>query len=210
MQSSAEVLASLPKQWIITSTGRRFFMDEPEFDIEEIAHALAMQCRFTGHVSKFYSVAEHSVLVSRLCFEIPECRESGDDILPLIEASYEGLMHDAHEAYLVDLASPWKVLIPQFREVEHRLESAMRKWYGLPKEISSGVKLADWYALFIEARELLPAGTTDDWPTPTPDFREKLEPIVASRYFAPRGLLPLEAKRVFLSRAHRFATRGAP
>jgi hypothetical protein len=205
MQSSAEAYATLPKKWIHTNGGRKFFIDEPQFHIEEVAHALSMQCRFSGHVPRFYSVAEHSVLVSRLCFEIVDCQRSGEKILDIVAASYEGLLHDAHEAYFLDMPSPWKSLVPEYCEIEHRLETQMRECFGLPNEISSGVKLADWYALFIEAAEFFPKGTTDDWPVPADDFREKVAPIIASRYFAPRGMSPTEASRVFTARAHKLA-----
>ncbi|WP_051202611.1 hypothetical protein [Desulfovibrio aminophilus] len=55
--------------WKQTYTGRMFFPLAPDpaaVVIEDVARSLAMQCRFNGHVRRYYSVAEHSVLVSRL------------------------------------------------------------------------------------------------------------------------------------------------
>ncbi len=65
-------------------------------DIEDIAHALSMQCRFNGITPHFYSVAEHSVLVSQFC-----------------DPGYQkaGLLHDAHEAYIGDITRPVKDII---------------------------------------------------------------------------------------------------
>lgn len=54
--------------WMQTYTGRQFWPLDPlpeDVFIEDIAHALSMQCRYAGHVTRFYSVAEHSVLIAR-------------------------------------------------------------------------------------------------------------------------------------------------
>jgi hypothetical protein len=74
-----------------TFSGLRFWPLDPEPEkilIADIAHALAHQCRFGGHASKFYSVSENSVHVSRRCAP---------------EDALWGLLHDASEAYLVEL-----------------------------------------------------------------------------------------------------------
>src|ERR1700734_2059257 len=62
------------------------------FTIEDIAHGLANICRYSGQCNRFYSVAEHSVLVSEIAvgFEL------------------EALMHDAAEAFLGDITRPLK------------------------------------------------------------------------------------------------------
>lgn len=141
------------KAYISTSKGRRFYLSAPVFDIEEIAHSTSLMCRFNGHCRQFYSVAEHSLLVALICEQLG------------LADPFEGLMHDAHEAYLVDLAKPWKVEVPGFELVEKRLELAMRKHYQLTDEITAGCKRADWIALAIEARALLPSRGTDfAWP----------------------------------------------
>ncbi len=59
--------------WMQTCTGQKvdpFNPDPDTINIEDIAHHLSMLCRFTGAVKKFYSVAEHSWLLSR--FVSPE------------------------------------------------------------------------------------------------------------------------------------------
>ena len=93
--------------FIGTFSGLRFWPLAPNLEkilVEDIAHALAHQCRFGGHASRFYSVAEHSVHVSQLC---------------LPEHALWGLLHDASEAYLVDLPRPLK-LLPEFARVPQR------------------------------------------------------------------------------------------
>ncbi len=66
--------------------------------IEDIAHALANQCRFSGHVHTFYSVAEHSVRVAEIL------EEAGHDV----DVVLQGLMHDASEYVLIDVPRPLK------------------------------------------------------------------------------------------------------
>lgn len=180
--------------YIQTVKGRRFYMSHPEFDIEEIAHAISMQCRFTGHTREFYSVAEHCVIASHMIQQHPE-------IFELPATPYEALMHDAHEGYVSDIASPWKALIPDYRKMEEGLELKLRRHYGLSDKISRGAKLADWAMLFVEAQVLLVPGVSDDWLTPSEDFREKvLAPVLAGDKFHPQCWTPKQAKSMFMAR----------
>jgi hypothetical protein len=131
--------------FIGTFSGLRFWPlapDPAKILIADIAHALAHQCRFGGHASRFYSVAEHSVHVSRLC--------------PAQDALW-GLLHDASEAYLVDLPRPLK-LLPEFAaylEAEHRLQRAVAERFGLPPDQPASVTEADDTMLWIETHSLL-------------------------------------------------------
>src|SRR5690606_4110631 len=74
--------------------------------IEDIAHALAHQCRFAGHVKRFYSVAQHSVMCSRMVDRLYQM---------------EALLHDASEAYLLDIPKPIKEKIVGYKEMEDRM-----------------------------------------------------------------------------------------
>ncbi len=131
--------------FITTASGRQFYAlsDAPEFCIDDIASALSKVCRYGGHCSHFYSVAEHSVLVSR----IMEYWDLGDPM--------EGLLHDATEAYLSDVVGPFKQLLPDYRLLEEELDTKMRKHFGL-RGRSEGCKRADLIALMVEGRRLLP------------------------------------------------------
>jgi uncharacterized protein len=117
----------------------------PVFDIRDIAHSLGQLARYNGHAKRFYSVAEHSVLVSKLVEKL----DLGDP--------FDGLMHDATEAYLSDVPSPLKQMLPDFREFDARMETALRLQYGLGEHKAPGIKTADWLALFIEAADLMPS-----------------------------------------------------
>lgn len=114
--------------------------------LPDIAHALSLVNRYTGHTTVPYSVAQHSVLVSRLC--TPQ------------EAMW-GLLHDASEAYLGDVARPLKCLLPQYQTMEEMVQRAIAKAFGLPWPIPSGVKVADNRALMAEKRVLM--SVQHDW-----------------------------------------------
>lgn len=91
--------------------------------LADIIPALAKICRYNGHLDRYYSVAEHSVLVSRMAEEAGEEDE-------VIRAA---LFHDAHEAYTGDRPSPQKDMIAGWREFESAYEDAVRAALGLPE-----------------------------------------------------------------------------
>lgn len=136
--------------YIETATGGKFHFMEPtedEISILDIAHALSNQCRYTGHCARFYSVAEHSLLVASL--------------LPA-ELRLAGLMHDASEAYLTDVAAPVKPFLGNYKEIESNIMAAVAKKVGFTWPLVDEVKRADLTALLIEARQLMPSGG-EDW-----------------------------------------------
>jgi uncharacterized protein len=120
-----------------------FRLDAPTFNIPAMAHALGQLARFNGHADLFYSVAEHSVLVSLLMEEL----NLGDPM--------EGLLHDGQEAFLSDVPSPFKHRLPDYCAVEAKLEAEMRAHFGLAEHKTEGCKRADWLALFIEAYQIV-------------------------------------------------------
>lgn len=125
------VVDSRTGDWIQTVSGTVFYPLDPrpdEIHIDDIAHALAMQCRYAGHVTRFYSVAEHSVHVSRA---VPE------------QDALWGLLHDASEAYLVDIPRPIKRFMAQYHEWEAQLMAVICERFGLPVEMPASVKEVD-------------------------------------------------------------------
>ncbi len=136
---------------IETFTGEGFHPLAPKLEsiwIEDIAHALSNQCRFTGHTREFYSVAEHCVRVSWLLEEWGENQET----------QLWGLMHDASEAYLGDWASPlkWSSIGGPYLESEHRLMHAICSRFMLAPDQPDVVRQADVVMLYTEARDLMP------------------------------------------------------
>ena len=152
--------------WILTFTGRKFWPLDPRAEdvcIEDIAHALSLKCRFTGHCREFYSVAQHSVLVSHYVAD-----RGGDAALQLA-----ALLHDAGEAYLPDVARPIKSRIDvlqirkgqpgitgtiPFRAAEDDLMSVIEFALGLESAVSRHrmIKEADVALLLSERRDLMP------------------------------------------------------
>ncbi len=138
--------------------------------IEDIAHALSNLCRFSGHCREFYSVAQHSVLVS--------------SILPQ-EHKLPGLLHDGSEAYLQDICSPIKKS-PEFkmyRELEANVEAVIAQKFGYAFPLDPRVKEADLILLATEMRDLMPYPLAK----PAPPLKETIVPMS-----------PKEAKAAFL------------
>lgn len=122
-----------------------------EVFIEDIAHSLAMQCRYGGHCEKYFSVAEHSVLVSKI---VPP------------ELALIGLLHDATEAYLSDVIRPLKRHLTNYKDIEQRNWLVIAAAFGLPTEIPAEVHDADAAMLHAEMIALmkpLPDQTRAEW-----------------------------------------------
>ena len=116
--------------WIMTYSGTPIAPLDPTPDdikVVDIAHALAMTCRWAGHCHTFYSVAEHSVRVADLCVALGE--KEGLSKAELKDLEMLGLMHDATEAYVGDIPRPikseFRLVTPRgvetFREAEAHL-----------------------------------------------------------------------------------------
>jgi hypothetical protein len=181
------VLLSLSDSFVVTASGRclDLLISRPE-DVKpiDVAHALSNVCRFGGHVREFYSVAQHSVLVSRL---VPP------------GYALAGLLHDAAEAYVGDLVRPLKALLQDFAGIEARVAAAVAARFGVDPSAfdSPEVRRADTVALLTERRDLLPEATgawAEDASGLSPD-RARIQP---------RG--PRKARAEFLQRLHDLTT----
>ena len=144
--------------FIQTVSGRRvnpFALGPSDIYIEDIAQALANQCRFGGHCRRFYSVAQHSCLVADLM------REQGEDTTAVLWA----LLHDAPEAYLSDLPHPLKHFSEfgrLYSEAEDKLQQAISEHFGLPTNAPANLRDADRALLAAERRALM--ADTWEWP----------------------------------------------
>lgn len=169
-----------------TQHNDHFDIANPNFDIQDIAGSLSKMCRWAGHCSEFYSVAEHSLMVH----DLMEGFGLGDPL--------EGLLHDATEAYFSDIISPYKPLLPDWRKIDRALDSKMRAFFRLPETKSPGCSKADGLALYIEAYHLLPSkGFGPAWPKEEPLRNEALTLI--ERGWVPRFRTNNEVEKDFLT-----------
>lgn len=130
-----------------TYTGLLLDLSDPQpedFNIPDIAHQLARVSRFGGAMDGFYSVGSHSVYVARRLEELGHARS----------VVVAGLMHDASEAYLGDMVSGLKRLMPEYRMLEERYEAAIIRAFGLNPNHHRIVKEADLRARLSEIRDL--------------------------------------------------------
>lgn len=133
LREAGIVLPGTPRrgEWIQTFRGTQFHPLDPrpeDIHIEDIAHSLSMQCRYAGHSLKFYSVAEHCVLLSLAVEPVH---------------ALAALLHDGEEAYLPDMVRPTKRSFPEYVKYGDTLRRMIFTKYGLAPEIPDAVHKAD-------------------------------------------------------------------
>jgi 5'-deoxynucleotidase YfbR-like HD superfamily hydrolase len=172
--------------YIQTYTGIKIDLLDPKVEdivLEDIAHALSMQCRFSGHCKSFYSVAQHSVFVSKLC--------NKSDAL-------HGLLHDASEAYLVDIPKPLKYCgeFDVYLRFEKKMMQVIYQKFGLAEQEPESVLMADRIMLMTEARDLATKFNACDW--------GKVDPAEFTIEAVPQQ----RAKQMFLNRFQELVING--
>lgn len=170
--------------WIQTYTGKKFYPENPtldSIDIEDIAHALSMQCRFTGHCKTHYSVAQHSVYVSYFA-----------------QNKLQGLLHDASEAYISDVSSPVKrtKYLEQYKVLERIVQNKIYEKFNVELDETDDLKYADMLLLTIEVNSLID--------NVHPDWKFSITPPP----FHIMELSPKEAKELFLKRFYELTKNG--
>lgn len=171
------------KAFIATYTGKKFFLLQPrleDIDIVDIAHALALQCRWTGHCKFHYSVAQHAYYCS---FLGPE------------NEAFHRLNHDDSEAYISDMNRPLKHYTnagEAYMKVEEPLQHMIYDAFGLPHIEPPSVKIADTAMLYAEKEQIM--GYAFDEAPRVWDVGGKPAPIVIERWS------PEHAEQIFLKR----------
>lgn len=102
--------------------------EEDMITIEDIAHGLSRQCRFAGHTTEYYTVAQHSTI---MCELVPS------------KYALAALMHDASEAYLLDVPKPLKVLLPEYTILEDRLMRVISSKFNFEYPLHNVIHEAD-------------------------------------------------------------------
>lgn len=197
-------------------TGTLVDLEHPSPDViflEDVAHALSMACRYAGHVANFYSVAEHCLLVERLgCGDVALPAEMAASRWAFFMVDEAGvpvvgrrerlsfLLHDAAEAYLGDVTSPLKSLLPDYRSIEGRWQEVIEVKYGLSSDLrlAEVVQWADHLARELEQALLTRVGALPG----------RLDGVAPEELV--RCMEPAEARRRFLARARRLIGWGPP
>lgn len=173
--------------WMQVYTGGQFWPLDPRAEdvhIEDIAHALSMICRYQGHTSRFYSVAEHCLLVAQA---MATYGAHNDLIL-------RALLHDAAEAYICDVVRPLKRCLAGYAEAEERIEQVIWERFGLPLYEVGLVKTIDNLILYDEAKALMGVHCIA--------WHEQFSPGLGVEIV---GLAPAEAEAAFLKAFHRLS-----
>jgi len=134
-------------EWMQTWSGGRFYPTDPQpedIDPVDISHALSLLCRYGGHVDRFYSVAEHCVLMS-------------EAVTP--EHALVALLHDATEAYVVDVPRPLKRYLSNYKEIEFWTWRAIAARFLVATELPLEVEAADNRIILTERDALMPRVT---------------------------------------------------
>ena len=163
--------------WSQTYTGKKLDLlniRHEDIDIVDIAHHLSMLCRYTGAVNEFYSVAQHSVLVSYYC-ETPY--------------KLEGQMHDAHEAYMNDIAAPYKPLFRDYVMFARLLQTEIDSKFNIKHVAGNNIKEIDKRMALTEAKCF--GIDTTDW-----EYSKRYTPY--QRVIIP--LSPGKAEKLFIDR----------
>jgi len=128
---------------INTYSGKLFSILDPQpeqIDILDIAQGLAFKGHFAGQTPQFFSIAQHSILVADLL----ESQKLNSELILL------GLLHDAAEAYIGDMITPIKILLPVFQKIENSIVEAIALKYSLNLKLMKVIKYFDDQAKQIE------------------------------------------------------------
>jgi len=205
MTVRAKHSVKVPRVWQRMLSGRRLDLASPspmDVEIEDIAHGLARVARWNGQTlsEHAFSVAEHSVIVERLCRKL--------DPSMTAKQSLTALLHDAPEYVIGDMISPFKALLGEsYKDIEARLQEAIHIRFGLapvtPARLKKQIKRADLICAWFEATQLAGFETGE-----ANRFFGKPPESVRLR-LAPKSVP--EAQSAFLTRFHQIMNEiGAP
>ena len=150
---------------ILLASGKFYSYTNPEqndYTIEDVALSLSHICRFGGQLPHFYSVAQHAV-------EVSYAIEAGFEL--------EGLLHDNVEAFLGDIPTPLKRLLPDYKAMERLHEKAMCFKFGIPYPMPKEVHKADIEVFGAEVLSMQPKGTNWDCLAGVTPYAKRIVPV---------------------------------
>ncbi len=176
--------------WIELVSGTQFYFGAPEDHmilVEDVAYSLSNLCRYNGHTGRFYSVAEHAILLAD--YVASQTWATPRDVLT-------ALHHDDAEYIIGDLARPVKAKIPQFKKMELFLDEAIAKRFGTIFPFPPWMREFDSRILCDEHEHIMNP-SDNDWGT------DALEPL-GVRFMHWMGRVPLLMRVAYLRRHYRW------
>ena len=122
---------------INTASGRKLNLLDPrpeQISIHDISRGLAYNSHFGGQTPRFFSIAQHCILVCEL---MPTSLKNNPELMML------ALLHDASEAYLGYMVKPLKVRLSKFQLIENHMMGVILRKYRLNQELLPKVKEYD-------------------------------------------------------------------
>lgn len=178
--------------WSVTAEGKKFVYEDMNMDavcLKDIAHALSYQCRYNGHCHLFYSTAEHSLNIASYILTKNENAKGAVKKKAQIQFK-QALLHDAAEAYVGDMPSPFKALMPDYDKYEKALMSKIFTKYGLPAKLSPVIKELDLRICLNEKNTLFPKSH------PRWEIEDTIKPLEGVTILA---LTPMDVYKLYLS-----------
>ena len=176
--------------WTLSASGKKFYYLEPTVDMvdqQDIVHHTSNICRFTGAVSQFYSVAQHSVFVAQIVKKMLD-DEGVDRTVEYWDQVLAALLHDSAEFIVNDIATPLKHAIRgKYDWIESGILRVIFEKYGVDWGYhNAALKEADNIALQVERYYLMP--DHKDWPK-----------VAKSQmlYAQPKEMGPAESRNLF-------------
>lgn len=139
-----------------------------------IVESLAKQCRYNGHVPRFYSVAEHSVFCARVGGLISYA------------VARQCLVHDFHEVIVGDIVSPIKSECPKIADLCRAIDSAILKRWNLGETWDPMAIKIDIFIRHIEQVVFWGAFRVGDqwhYPVELPNLYRSLWPLFSEAYY---------------------------
>jgi len=179
--------------WFEIVSGKKFFFENPTVDMiepEDVAYSLARQCRYNGHTKRWYSVCEHTCIMSDWVMEQPWATPRD---------GLTALHHDDAEYAIGDMIRPVKDKVPQFKVIEEGIDQVIARRFGTIWPFPGWLKEADTRIL-VDERATVMNPSDNRWGT------DDMEPL-GVKFMPIRGRFFWLMERAWLKRHRRLIAK---